>query len=42
MPFDLCAASKAISSTSDFSTSRTGPKREVVWPRTHLSMKASS
>jgi hypothetical protein len=39
---DSCAASKTISSTSAFSTSRTGPNRAVVWLRTHLSRKFSS
>ena len=34
--------SKAISSTSLCSTSRTGPKRLVVWSRTHLSSQRSS
>ena len=34
---ESCAASKATSSTSAFSTSRTGPKRPMVWLRIHLS-----
>jgi hypothetical protein len=37
-----CAASKATSSTSAFSTSRTGPKRAVVWLRIQRSSQASS
>ena len=39
---DNCAASNATSSTSAFSTSRTGPKRAVVWLRTQRSRNASS
>ena len=33
---ESCAASKATSSTSAFSTSRTGPKRATVWLRIQL------